>query len=229
MRSPRSDSPGLTIAASCASNPAWVRLAQPSLTSIRDTYPLTVASDRYSRLAIWAFDSPSPRQPNTSASRSVSVPTSLRACSRAGWLSVDAATSSRGEHGMPVRRYPHQPDQVGRRRRLDEEPGRAGAQGAEHILVGVEGGQHDHDGRVGELADPLDRGEAVYAGHAQVHEHQIGLAADDGLDPGRSVVSLVHDLDVTRRAENRAQVRADHRLVVDDDYPDHAGRAAEAD
>src|SRR5262249_3647855 len=68
----------LTIPASCASSPAWVRLAQPSLPSMRDTYPLTVASDRYSRLAIWALDSPSPRQPSTSASRSVSVPTSLR-------------------------------------------------------------------------------------------------------------------------------------------------------
>src|SRR6185437_4249250 len=90
---------GLTIPASCASSPAWVRLAQPSLTSMRDTYPLTVASDRYSRLAIWAFDNPSPRQPSTSASRSVSVPTSLRACSRAGWLSVDAATRRRAAAG----------------------------------------------------------------------------------------------------------------------------------
>ena len=66
---------------------------------MRDTYPLTVASDRYSRLAIWAFDSPSPRQPSTSASRSVSVPTSLRACSRAGWLSVDAAIRRRAAAG----------------------------------------------------------------------------------------------------------------------------------
>src|SRR6266568_7854360 len=85
----------LTIPASCASSPAWVRLAQPSLTSMRDTYPLTVASDRYSRLAIWAFDNPSPRQPSTSASRSVSVPTSLRA----GWLSVDAAIRRRAAAG----------------------------------------------------------------------------------------------------------------------------------
>jgi hypothetical protein len=29
---------------------------------MRDTYPLTVVSDRYSRLAIWAFDSPCVRR-----------------------------------------------------------------------------------------------------------------------------------------------------------------------
>src|SRR6516164_1920895 len=44
-----------TMPASCASSPAWVRLSRPSLSGIRDTYPLTVASDRYSRPAIWAL------------------------------------------------------------------------------------------------------------------------------------------------------------------------------
>lgn len=98
---------------------------------------------------------------------------------------------------MPVRRDPYQPDQVGRRRRLDQESGRSGPQRAQYVLVRVEGGQHDHDRRVGELADPLDRGEAVHAGHPQVHEYQVGPAADDGFDPGCSVVGLVDDLDVT--------------------------------
>ena len=36
------------------------------------------------------------------------------------------------------------------------------------------------------------------------------------LDPGRAVVGLVDDLDTGVGSEDRAQVRADHRLVVDD-------------
>ncbi len=35
-----------TIPASWASSPAWVRLTQPSLSSMRETWPLIVASDR---------------------------------------------------------------------------------------------------------------------------------------------------------------------------------------
>ena len=36
-----------------------------------------------------------------------------------------------------------------------------------------------------------------------------------------AVVGLIDDLDDARRAENRPQVSAHHRLVVDDHHPDH--------
>ena len=81
-------------------------------------------------------------------------------------------------------------------------------------------------GGLGELADPLDGGDPVHAGHPQVHQHHVGPAAQHRLDAGRAVVGLVHDLDVAGGAEDRAQVRADHRLVVHHDHPDHAAHTA---
>jgi hypothetical protein len=96
---------------------------------------------------------------------------------------------------VPFRGHLDQPDEVLRRRGLDQESGRAGPQCAQHVLVGIEGGQHDHGRRIGQLADPLDSGEAVHARHAQVHEHDVGAGADDRLDAGRPVLGVRHDLD----------------------------------
>jgi hypothetical protein len=107
-----------------------------------------------------------------------------------------------------------QPDQILRRGGLDQEPGRAGPQRAQHVLVGVEGGQHHHGRRVGQLADPLNCGDPVHPGHPQVHQHHVGPGAHHRLDPRRPVVRLVHHLDGGRRAEDRAQVRAHHGLIV---------------
>jgi hypothetical protein len=84
---------------------------------------------------------------------------------------------------------------------------------------------------VGELVDPLDRGEPVDPGHAQVHQHDIRPVAPDRLDRRRAILGLADDFQVVGGAEDRPQVRAHHRLVVDDHHPDgHGqGRAAGAD
>jgi hypothetical protein len=116
----------------------------------------------------------------------------------------------------------HQPDEVLRRRGLDQESRRAGPQRAEHVLVGVERGQHHHGRRIGQLADPIDRGEPVHARHAQVHEHDVGAGADHRLDAGRPVLGARHDLDGAAGGQDRPQMGADHRLVVHHHDPDHA-------
>jgi len=56
------------------------------------------------------------------------------------------------------------------------------------MLVGVEGRQHHDRWRAGWLTDPPDRGEPVDARHPQIHEHDIGPASHDRLDPGSAVV-----------------------------------------
>jgi hypothetical protein len=71
-----------------------------------------------------------------------------------------------------------------------------------------------------------DRGDPVHDRHPQVHQHHVGLLPADRRHPFRPVVGLADDLDVARRAQNRAQVRADHWLVVDDHDPDHAAGSA---
>lgn len=109
---------------------------------------------------------------------------------------------------MSVCGDPDEPDQVFRWRGFHQEPGRPGPQCPQHVLVGVEGGQRHDDRWVGQFADPLDRGEPVEAGHAQVHQHDVWPVAYHRLHACRAVVRLVDDVDVVRRAEDRPQVGA---------------------
>ena len=71
------------------------------------------------------------------------------------------------------------PDDLRRRRVLEQEAGRARLQRAQDQLVGVEGRQHDHRGRVGLLAQQPGRGDPVDLGHPDVHQHDVGPVAVD--------------------------------------------------
>jgi hypothetical protein len=87
-----------------------------------------------------------------------------------------------------------------------------------HVLVAVERGERDDRGRGGELDDPGGRCDPVDARHPQVHEHDIRLVQHDGLDGLRAVGRAGDDLDPVGGAEDGAQVRAHHRLVVDHEH-----------
>ena len=74
------------------------------------------------------------------------------------------------------RRVPDRPQQVGRLGVLQEEPGRAGADRLEHVLVEVERGQH-HDvhrreGGIGD--DRAGRRQPVDVRHPDVHHDDVG-------------------------------------------------------
>ena len=80
---------------------------------------------------------------------------------------------------------------------FEKESGGAGAQRGEHVLVQVEGGDHDHLDRVfgagrGEQARGL---QSVHPGHADVHQHDIRLAAGDQRDRFAPVPGLADDLE----------------------------------
>ena len=109
---------------------------------------------------------------------------------------------------------------------LSRKPGGAGAQRAQHELVGVEGRQHDDGRRVGLGAQQAGGGDAVELRHADVHEHDVGPVAVDGAQHAAPVVGLADDLDALRAGQHHPQPRAHERVVVDEQDADgraHAG------
>ena len=72
--------------------------------------------------------------------------------------------------------------------------------------------------RVGEQAP---RGlDAVELGHADVHQHDVGLERADLLDGVEPVGGLAHHLEVVLGVEDHAEAGADERLVVGDQQSD---------
>ena len=96
----------------------------------------------------------------------------------------------------------------------------------EHVLVEVERGE-DHDLHVGQ---PLVVGDApggrqpVDAGHADVHQHDVGPQLEGEAHGLVAVGGLADDGDVVLRVEQGPEPAAHQRLVVGDDDGDHDGR-----
>jgi hypothetical protein len=94
---------------------------------------------------------------------------------------------------------------------FEEESGRAGAEGAEDVLVEVEGRQHEHAGRrldpgAGQPCGGLD---PVHPGHADVHQDDVRSQLPCALDRLGAVACLADDLEVFLRHGRR--LRADFR------------------
>jgi hypothetical protein len=75
---------------------------------------------------------------------------------------------------------------------FEQEAAGPGAQRAQDVLVGVEGGQDDDLGWVGSGAQLFGGGEAVEGGHADVHQHHVRGVGVDGGGYFASVAGLAH-------------------------------------
>jgi hypothetical protein len=96
------------------------------------------------------------------------------------------------------------------------------------VLVVIERGQHDDahaaQRRVG--GDRLGGLQAVEAGHADVHQHDVGDEAARRVGRLVAVGGLADHLDAVLRGQQRPKARAHERLVVGEQDADHRGSLA---
>ena len=213
----------------------WTRLSTSSLSSSRETWPLTVATERCSVAAISALPWPRPTASATSRSRGLSVARRSRACSvaHAGvGVAGDQRDQPAGDRG---RQHPvagvdelDRADDLRRRGVLEQEAGRAGLQRAQDELVGVERREDEDGGRVGLRGEQPRRRDPVELRHADVHEDDVGPVEVDRAEHLAAVGGLAHDLEALRAGEHHPQARAHERVVVDEQDADHRGSAARA-
>jgi hypothetical protein len=130
-----------------------------------------------------------------------------------------------GEQRVPGGDHPDRLDQVLGRDVLEQEPAGPGAQRRQHVLVEVEGGQDQHPDRVldavaGQAPGRLD---PVHAGHADVHEHDVG--PDVPGQPHRlgPIGRLPDHLEARLGVQDHPEPGPHQRLVVGDQDPDGHG------
>ena len=114
---------------------------------------------------------------------------------------------------MTSRHGAHRRDDFAGRRVLEQEPAGAGAQGIDDVLVETERRQ-DQDALSWQPAGRLD---AVHAGHANVHQDDVGGVLCGGADGLLPRAGLAYNLDVAGRLEDGLEACAHHRLIVGDD------------
>ncbi len=106
---------------------------------------------------------------------------------------------------------------------LEQEPRGARSECFIDVFVEAVGGEDEDSGvgsPCGELPGRLD---AVEDGHADVHQHDVGIERSGERDGLRAVGCLADHLDVALRLEDQPQAAADDRLVVDEEDADHDG------
>ena len=70
-------------------------------------------------------------------------------------------------------------------------------------------------------AQPRRGGDAVQAGHADVHQDDVGPQGGQPLDGFEATDALGHDLEPVGGGEDPGQAGPDDRLVVHERHPDH--------
>ena len=93
------------------------------------------------------------------------------------------------------------------------------------MLVEIERRQ-DHDLGIRRLDQPAAGLDAVHAGHADVHEDDVGIEAGGLLDRLDSCRRFADDAQVVLGLQDQAQPGPHHRLVIDEQQPDHGTRAS---
>ena len=123
-------------------------------------------------------------------------------------------------------------DDLGRRRVLEQEPAGAGAQGAQHVVVGLEGREDDHLGRPGAArAAARSRSSPSMPGMRMSISTTSGWCSGHRAGDLAAVGGLADDRDVVGAREQHRQPGADERVVVDDQDADpvaHRGHGSQA-
>ena len=123
-----------------------------------------------------------------------------------------------GQQRIPVRHRPHRPGELLRLRPLTDKPAGPSPQRRHNIRVILKRGENQHPGG-GQIRVTTNffRGRnAIKLGHANIHEHHIGLEAlrhGDGIQPG---IALAHDSDVVGGVKHDGNGLPDERLIVDE-------------
>lgn len=94
-------------------------------------------------------------------------------------------------------------------------------QGGQHHVLGVEGGQGDHGGRVGQPSERRGGLDAGDPGHPQVHQDHVRAV---GLDCGDDLVAVGGLTDHVQPLllQDPAQQTAHQRVVIHHKDTDHA-------
>ena len=97
-----------------------------------------------------------------------------------------------------------------------------------HVFIDVERGKHEHArSRKRGFRDDLARGgDAVFQGHANIHEHHVGMQFHGAVVRGDAVVGLAHHLHVIVRGNDQAEAVA-HQVLVVNDENGHVTRVVE--
>lgn len=196
---------------------------------MRETCVLTVPISTNSASAISALLRPAARAVSTSLSRAVRSTTAaatLAGRRRANsWITrrVTAGETRPSPEAAAGGRRTHRRGEPAGVGVLEQEPRRAVLQGAEDVLVEVEGrDHHDRDGVLDAGAgQPRGRRKAVAARHPNVHQHDIGTRRSRPFHGLATVGCLGHDPDVALRLEEATQGAADGGLVVGEEHADH--------
>ena len=105
---------------------------------------------------------------------------------------------------------------------LEQETAGAGPQRLIHVVVEVEGGEHQHPrpGRAGRVAeDPAGRLQPVHDRHPHVHQDNVGPQMPRQADRFGAVGGLACHLQAGLGGEHRGEALPHHRLVVGDQAP----------
>jgi len=137
-------------------------------------------------------------------------------CWLAGHAVDDPAGDRRGQQGVAGGDGVHGGDQLVRAGSLEQEPGGAGAQAGEDVVVIFEGGQDQHLGSGHRGGQPLGGGDAVQARHAHVHQHDIRAEAAGGVDRLEAVGGLADDGDAGVAGQQLSQAGPHEPVIVGD-------------
>ena len=88
--------------------------------------------------------------------------------------------------------------------RLSKNPLAPARSAPPHVIVVTEGCEHEHASSFVGYGDAPCRLDAVDAGHANVHEHDVGLEFSTAFDRLETVASLAHHLYIVCAAEHHS-------------------------
>ena len=104
---------------------------------------------------------------------------------------------------------------------FQQEAAGPGSQRRVHVLIEIEGGEHEDARRVGGCGDASGCFNAAELGHADVHQHDIGMGTGDDLHRLDAISGFTDDSDVVFGFEDHPEPGADEVLVVDHHDTDH--------